>query len=152
MQATFEPSAVDVIRGDETELAQIAHIGELLPFTAGVGAVALLLGPKGERLPLPEPMYRVLRDAVDILGRGDAIIVGSLHQMLTTTEAADLLGVSRQYLTRLIDRGDLNREMVGRHRRLRLGDVLAYKAKRSVDRREALAEMSALDIELGAYE
>jgi excisionase family DNA binding protein len=143
---------VDVIEGRERDHAAAERMGALLPRRAQPGAFVLLVGPNEERLELPEPVYRALRDAVDILGRGDAIVMGSVHQKLTTTEAADLLGISRQYLTRLIDRGELPHEMVGRHRRVHLGDVLAYRSRRAVERRKALSEMTKLDVELGAYE
>jgi excisionase family DNA binding protein len=95
---------------------------------------------------------RTLLAAVKILSRGDAIAIGAVHHRLTTTEAADLLGVSRQYLIRLIDRGELPHELVGRHRRLRLGDVLAYKSLRTIERQKALDELTRLDAELGAYD
>jgi excisionase family DNA binding protein len=110
----------------------------------------LQIGSDQQQLELPEAVCRTLRDAVEILRRGDAIAIGAVRHQLTTTEAADLLGVSRQYLIRLIERGDLHHELVGRHRRLRLGDVLAYKSWRAIERRNALSELTSLDAELGA--
>lgn len=133
-------------------LAQAGRLVQLFPPRAEDQSVAFLVGPGQERVELPEAIYRVLRDTVAILSRGDAIVIGSIHQLLTTTEAADLLGISRQYLIRLIERQELQCEMVGRHRRLRLGDVLAYREKRAAHRRKALDTLTALDEELGAYE
>ena len=47
---------------------------------------------------------------------------------------------------------DLPHELVGRHRRLRLGDVLAYKSRRAIERQKALDELTRLDAALGAYD
>jgi excisionase family DNA binding protein len=152
MNPNQEASAVDVIEGQERDRAEAGRISALLPSPAEPGAFAVLVGPNRKRVELPAPVYRVLHDAVGILSRGDTIVIGSLDQELTTTRAADLLGVSRQYLTRLVDRGELRHQMVGKHRRLRLGDVLAYKSQRALQRRAALSKMSALDVELGAYD
>ncbi|MBV8162606.1 MAG: helix-turn-helix domain-containing protein [Acidimicrobiia bacterium] len=45
---------------------------------------------------------------------------------LTTTEAAQFAGVSRQHLVDLCDRGVLPHRKVGTHRRLRVEDVTSY--------------------------
>lgn len=46
--------------------------------------------------------------------------------LLRTGDAAALLGVSRQHIVNLCDRGALPCETTGRHRRVRRSDVLAY--------------------------
>jgi excisionase family DNA binding protein len=69
---------------------------------------------------------------------------------LTTQEAADLLGVSRPYLIKLLEEGALPCTLTaGSHRRLRLADVLAYRRVRDRERRAALDEMSAEAERLG---
>jgi excisionase family DNA binding protein len=54
---------------------------------------------------------------------------------LTTTEAAQLLGVSREWVARLVDRGELRGHRVGRHRRVSRHDALDYwrRKHRGVD-------------------
>jgi excisionase family DNA binding protein len=49
---------------------------------------------------------------------------------LTTGEAARLLGTSRQHVVDLCSRGALPFESVGRHRRVRRSDVLAFQRHR----------------------
>lgn len=148
---TPERTNVLVIEGGKPDQAAAERINELIR-RHHARFSAFLVGPHDERIELPEPLYRAIRDAIEILGRGDAIVIGSLHDKLTTTQAADLLGISRQYLIRLIDADALPHEMVGRHRRLRLGNVLAYRDTRATQRRKALSEMHAVDAELGVYD
>ncbi|HEX5503538.1 MAG TPA: excisionase family DNA-binding protein, partial [Thermomicrobiales bacterium] len=75
-----------------------------------------------------------------------------VYRELTTQQAADLLNVSRQYLIRLLERGDLPFTRTGTHRRIRLDDVLRYKDARSARRREGLRRLTRLSEELGLYD
>ena len=75
------------------------------------------------------------------VGSGDAVTLLPIQQMLTTQQAADLLDVSRPYLIKLIEKGDIAHSMVGRHRRVKAEDVLAYKSARDKARAEALDEL-----------
>jgi excisionase family DNA binding protein len=77
------------------------------------------------------------------IGSGDAVTLLPIQQMLTTQQAADLLNVSRPFLIKLIEKGDIPHSMVGRHRRLKAEDVFAYKSARDNARAEALDELIA---------
>ena len=77
------------------------------------------------------------------IGSGDAVTLVPIHQMLTTQQAADLLNMSRPYLIRLIEKGDIPHSMVGRHRRLKTEDVFAYKAERDKIRSKAMDDLIA---------
>lgn len=77
------------------------------------------------------------------IGSGDAVTLVPIQQMLTTQQAADLLNMSRPYLIRLIEKGDIPHSMVGRHRRLKAEDVFAYKAARDKIRSKAMDELIA---------
>jgi excisionase family DNA binding protein len=69
-----------------------------------------------------------------------AVVDGSAT--LTPNHAAERLGMSRTYLYKLLDRGEIVSHRVGRDRRIRVRDLLDFEAQRQSDRRE-LAERFA---------
>lgn len=95
--------------------------------------------------------HDVLASVAEVLARGDAITIVPVGKELTTQQAADLLNVSRQYLVRLLEAGQIPFSKVGKHRRLRIEDVLAFKAQRDQERRAKLEELTRLSEDLGGY-
>lgn len=111
-----------------------------------------LVGPKGESIAVPESVFYVLERVAEVLARGDSITVVPVGREVTTQQAADLLNVSRQYLVRLLDEGRIPFRKTGKHRRLRIEDVLSFKVTRDKDRRAGLRELSRMTEELGGYD
>jgi excisionase family DNA binding protein len=111
-----------------------------------------LVGPKGEAIALPESVFYVLERVAAVLASGDSITVVPVGKEVTTQQAADLLNVSRQYLVRLLDEGRIPFRKTGKHRRVRVDEVLAFKEKRDKDRRAGLRELSRLTQEFGGYD
>jgi excisionase family DNA binding protein len=109
------------------------------------------MGPQGSTA-IPEAIVHILVRVAEVLERGDAITLVPVHQELTTQQAADLLNVSRQYLVRLLDEGKIPYMRTGKHRRLRIDDVLAYKQTRDRERDESLSELTRLSEEFGGYD
>lgn len=114
---------------------------------------AALVGPHGERVLLPAEIHELLVEVVDAMQAGKAITVAPVDQRLTTQQAADLLGISRPTLIKVLDEGGLEYETPagGRHRRLRLKDVLDYQATRRRRRREILDEATRESVEDDLY-
>ena len=109
-------------------------------------------GPEGPAIVLPVAALEVLARTVAAMRAGRAITVAPLAQRLTTQEAADLLGVSRPTLVKLLDRGEIPYERPGRHRRVHLVDVLDYQDRCRQARGSALDELVALTEDLGLYD
>lgn len=112
---------------------------------------ALLLGPDGEQAPLPEEVYRVLIKVVEALREGKVITVVPLTQRLTTQEAADVLGVSRPTLVKLLTEGKIPYDQPGRHRRILFSDLLSYVDQRRGERTAALDRMTEEASAAGIY-
>jgi excisionase family DNA binding protein len=113
---------------------------------------ARLIGPDNETIELPAVVYDVLTQVVQAMSRGLAVAVMPLHLELTTQQAAEILNVSRQYLVQLLDDGAIPYTRVGTHRRIRFGDVRAYKETRDRQRRAGLDRLARLSDALGMYE
>lgn len=101
---------------------------------------------------LPTGVFGTLIRMLAEIGNGNAVTVVPVLAELTTTQAADLLNVSRPHLIKLIERGELKHKMVGTHRKLLARDVLAYQAKVYAAQGEALDAMAALDQQTGLYD
>lgn len=121
-----------------------------VPLTQRKGLAALVSGPdaggpvairtdQGEA-ELPPMARAAVRQLLVDLATGTAVHLVTDEHELTTQEAADILGISRTYVARLVDDGKIPAHMVGTHRRLRAADVLAYKARRD----ERLAGVDAI--------
>src|SRR5262249_51904915 len=111
-----------------------------------------LVGPSGETITIPKSVFYVLERVAEVLARGDSISVVPVGKEMTTQQAADLLNVSRQYLVRLLDEGRIPFTKTGKHRRVRIEDVLAYKEKRDQERESQLDELTRLSQEYGGYD
>jgi excisionase family DNA binding protein len=111
-----------------------------------------LVGPSGEAISIPESVFYVLERVAEVMARGDSITVVPVGRELTTQQAADILNVSRQYLVRLLDDGRIPFTKTGKHRRVRVEDVLAFKERRDRERKAGLDELTRIGEELGGYD
>lgn len=115
------------------------------------GAANLRLSDDGGKITditLTPAISKLLMEVLHPIGRGDAVTLVPVSQMLTTQQAADILNVSRPFLISVLKKGEIPFESVGRHRRIRAEDLYAYKAARDRHRNEALSALAALDGEL----
>ncbi len=113
---------------------------------------AKLVGPDGKTQSLPVSLYEFLVKLVADLCEGQSVAIVRNDGQLTTVEGARMLGVSRQFLIKLLERGDVPHHMVGTHRRVYVRDLLAYKAKRDSNRRKILDDLTRAEAEDGLYD
>lgn len=100
---------------------------------------------------IPAEALEILAVILEQMGQGNSVQVMPVHAELTTQEAANLLNVSRPYVVKLISIGSLPARKVGSHRRIRVQDLLAFKARDDRERREQLNALTreAQDLGLG---
>lgn len=111
-----------------------------------------LRGDDGRQAPVPDALADIVRQAAQMLAEGRSVALMPEERLLSTQEAADFLNISRQYLVRLVDSGQLAAVKVGRHRRMRPTDVAAYKVARDARRIADLDRLVTLSEDAGGYE
>lgn len=131
----------------ESDEGQIRELNRMLQ----VGSAALV-GTDGEHVRLPDAVYRLLKEIVRNMQLGRAIALVPENQQLTTQRAANLLGVSRPYLIKLLEAGELPYHKAGSHRRIYLKDLRDYQRRRDVERKAALDQIAKEAFELGLYD
>ncbi len=116
----------------------------LLDFIAreGDSGAPRLVSQSGLEVHLSPAVYRALEEAAEAVAGGSAVTVLPTRHELTSTQASDVLNVSRPHLVGLLDAGEIPFHKVGSHRRIRLDDLLAYRRRRDIGRRETLRRLT----------
>jgi excisionase family DNA binding protein len=144
MSPNSEAPAVDISLKEQKEIINIyAKLRE---------AEAKLIGPDGKTEILPNNLYSFLLRLLADLRAGHSVTILQSRHELTTVEASKILGMSRQFLIRLLEKGEIPFHLVGTHRRIYVRDVIAYKAKRDMERRETLNTLSKREFAKGDYD
>ena len=110
----------------------------------------LVLGK--EAVELSAEAVDILRHVVEVMRQGTAVRVVPQHTMLSTQQAADLLGVSRPTLIRILDDGEIPFFLKRRHRQLCLTDVLEYQKRQRRIADESLSDIIADAEMFGEYD
>ncbi|MGW6421313.1 helix-turn-helix domain-containing protein [Nocardia sp. NPDC055053] len=97
--------------------------------------------PTALRSVAPEELAEILTKVVRIVAAGGTVTIGSMPDELTTSSAADLLGISRPTLMKLVREGQITAHKVGTHTRLDTVDVLAYRDRLRQRQRAALQQL-----------
>jgi len=133
------PSALEAIlaRDSGSRLSPYVRRGGSL-------SVQVLEAGHGQTLELPAGAVALLMDILEAMAAGQGVSLIPENAELTTVQAAGVLNVSRPYLIKLLEENAIPHRKVGKHRRIRMEDVMAYKAR--IDReREAILDQLTLD-------
>lgn len=90
---------------------------------------------------LPAGAVALLMDILEAMAAGRGVTIVPENAELTTVEAAGVLNISRPYLIKLLDECVIPHRKVGKHRRIRMEDVMAYKARDDREREAILDQL-----------
>jgi excisionase family DNA binding protein len=111
-----------------------------------------LIGRDGKTEVLPNNLYSFLLRLLADLCAGQSVTILQSRHALTTAEAGRVLGISRQFLVQLLEKGEIPFHLVGTHRRIYVRDLLAYKAMRDTSRRKTLDDLARHEFTEGNYD
>lgn len=97
---------------------------------------------------LPPAVSQMVLNLLLLIGKGEAVTLVPFGAELTTQQAADLLNVSRPYLIKLLNEGQLPYHKVGSHRRIQADELFQYKRRRDDGRRATLRRLARLGQEI----
>lgn len=140
------PSILDPTTISEAHEAEVAELQRRLAGDRPTGRRGL------HEIALPDKLYRLLLKIVEDLADGKAVSLTSAAQEMTSQQAANFLGVSRQFLVRLLDEGKIPFHRAGTHRRVYLQDLIAFRKERDRRRHEAIRQMARDAVKDGVYD
>lgn len=97
---------------------------------------------EGVSVTVPREAFELFLEVLGQMANGNAVTIVPVHAELTTKQAADILNVSRPFLLRLLEEGQIPFRLVGSHRRIKFADLMAFKDADDKRRREALDELT----------
>lgn len=106
---------------------------------------------KEESLEVPGYVIRYLKFLLRNMVEGKAVQISSVKTELSSQEAANMLGVSRPFLVKLLEQNKIPFRKVGTHRRIDLKDLQTYERKQKAIREKNLSFLAqqAQDLNLG---
>jgi excisionase family DNA binding protein len=152
-QETVIPTAADAELARESGL-QLCHFLGKHPLDKDLSNLRLRLQADNEPeevMTIPVSAFRLLADILTQMARGNAVTLIPINAELTTQQAADILNVSRPFLIKLIEDGQIPYRKVGTHRRIRFEDLMVYKRDIDNKRRAVLADLvsEAQELDMG---
>lgn len=136
----------------ELALRAARRIGEYLTTHPGADPVNIQGELAGDdALVVPREAAVLLAKVLGFLANGEGVNVIPDTAELTTQQAAEFLNVSRPYVIKLLESGEIPFRLVGTHRRIEFRELREYKSRDDLKRRRAADELTQLTQELGLY-
>lgn len=101
-------------------------------------------GQSGEPVELAPAVGELIIELLGHVSAGNMVKLVPVSEMLNTQQAAELLNCSRPYLTKLLKRGAIKFEEVGKQRRVPLSPLMEYKEMNAPKQEAAMRELSRL--------
>lgn len=139
IEQTLMPPNAHESSDERKRLHELQRLHELMAQTSDLPK---LTGLDAEPITLPEDLFRLLQDVIAALAQGYPVRIDAKRTTLvSTSQAADILGVSRATMVRFLKEERLPYTQPGSHRRLELADVLEFKKTITHERHKAAGDV-----------
>lgn len=105
-----------------------------------------------ERIKIPMSALKLLEEILKAMSQGKPISLVPVATEVTTQKGAEILGCSRPHLVKLLEKGEIEFTKVGKHRRIKYEDIIAYRKKVKERQKKHLIDIMRSDEELGLYD
>jgi excisionase family DNA binding protein len=126
------------------EISNAAEVATAITQAREADGKLIIAGADGQELHIAAAISELIVDLLRHIARGEMVTIIGVGAMLTTQEAADILNVSRPFLSGLLKKKAIPFVPVGSHRRVMYDDLMAYKTRRDAARDAALDELARL--------
>ena len=116
------------------------------------GQSATIRVGKGKEIPLPDSLINLFSQALTKAAAGKKIVIVEEDDEVSPEKAAEFLHISRPFLVKQLDAGEIPFHWVGSHRRILMSDLVEYKRGRKERTQEILRQMREEAEEMGLYE
>ena len=105
-----------------------------------------------DRIKIPFKALKLLSEILKSMSEGNPISIVPIATEVTTQKAAEILGCSRPHLVKLLEQGEIDFTMVGRHRRILFEDIIKYKNEMKQKQKKHIIDIMNFDEEIGLYD
>ena len=102
---------------------------------------------EGRAVPLPFDVQQLISQVLESVAQRGEVTISRVPEELTSTVAAEILGVSRPTLMKWAKEGKIATHKRGTHNRFKRDDVLKLKQQRAEERMQAFREWRAFEEE-----
>lgn len=111
------------------------------------GADIAIHGPDGDEVDLPKDVQKTVLAALQSIIANGEVAIMRMPAELTSTSAAEILGVSRPTLMKWAKEGKVDSFKVGTHTRFNRGDILALRRALVKEQDDALEKLRSFELQ-----
>ncbi len=133
------------------KLERTSEVEVLATVGAALRSGSLCITSDDSVVSVPNDIAQLVVNILDTWAGGSSVTLVAHHDLLTTQQVADVMQVSRPFVVRLVDRGDLACVRVGKHRRVSAASVIEYLEQTRQAGVAAVAEEVRLNVADNLY-
>ncbi|MFW5663457.1 MAG: helix-turn-helix domain-containing protein [bacterium] len=105
-----------------------------------------------KRIRIPLSALKLLVQILKETGKGRPVSIVPVATEVTTQAAAEMLGCSRPHIVKLLETGQIKFTKVGRHRRIKYEDIVAYKKRMETEQESLISQIMDAAEKDGLYD